>query len=230
MSDPLTISGPRVLLGTPNQTWESWIEEGPEVLHNGGRVFIVYAANLSWTDNECLGMLVNTDANYLNPSSWAKSVSAVFSTYVDSSGGVYGPGHCGLTKSFDGTQDWIFYHAAKYTGAGWTRNIRMQSFSWNAAGYPQFGHPVPAGIGLPIPSGDAFTPARFNAIVPQTNGTVILNVSAPLPLETNQWRLESSTDLSQWSTVTNVPGLQFSIDFVEAPSSSNRFYRVESLR
>ncbi len=38
MSDPLTISGPRMLLATPNQTWESWIEEGPEVLQKDGRV------------------------------------------------------------------------------------------------------------------------------------------------------------------------------------------------
>jgi GH43 family beta-xylosidase len=230
MSDPLTISGPRVLLATPNQTWESWIEEGPEVLQKNGRVFLIYAANLSWTDNECLGMLVNTDGNYLNPASWAKSSAPVFATFVGTNGAVYGPGHCGLTKSLDGTQDWIFYHAAKYSGAGWSRNIRMQSFSWTAAGYPNFGQPIPAGVPVPIPSGDAFTPARFNAITPQPDGTIRLDISAPLPLVTNQWRLELSPDLSQWSTVTNIPGLQFSIDFVDGPSNSNRFYRIESAR
>ncbi len=47
MTDPLTISGPRVLLATPDQPWESWIEEGPEVLQRDGVVFVVYAANLS---------------------------------------------------------------------------------------------------------------------------------------------------------------------------------------
>jgi GH43 family beta-xylosidase len=230
MSDPLTISGPRVLLATPNQTWESWIEEGPEVLQKGGRVFIVYAANMSWTDNECLGMLVNTDGNYLNPASWTKSSSSVFRTYVSSNGSVYGPGHCGFTKSLDGTQDWIVYHAAKYSGAGWNRDIRMQSFSWTTGGFPDLGQPVPTGIAVPIPSGDSFTPARFDAITLQPDDSVRMTISAPLPLETNQWTLESSTDLVRWSTATNVPGLQFSIDFVDSPSSSNRFYRIESIR
>lgn len=230
MSDPLTISGPRVLLATPNHTWESWIEEGPEVLQRDGQVFIVYAANLSWTDNECLGMLVNVDGNYLNPYSWVKSSAPVFGTLVSTNGSVYGPGHCGFTKSLDGTQDWIFYHAAQYQGAGWIRNIRMQVFSWNAAGSPDFGYPVPAGLGLPVPSGDAFTPAHFNAIAPETNGVLHLLVSAPLPLETSTWRVEASSDLVNWSTLTNVPGLQFSLDFVDGPSSTNRFYRVESRR
>jgi GH43 family beta-xylosidase len=230
MSDPVTISGPRVLLATPNQTWESWIEEGPEVLQKDGRVFIVYASNLSWTDNECLGMLENSDGNYLSPASWTKSSAAVFSTYVGSNGAVYGPGHCGLTKSLDGTQDILFYHAAKYSGAGWNRDIRMQSFTWTSAGVPNFGKPIPAGIPIPIPSGDSYTPARVGTINSQPNGLVQLDVFAPLPLQTNQWDLQFSTDLLQWTTETNVPGMQFSIHFVEAPSATNRFYRVESYR
>jgi GH43 family beta-xylosidase len=230
MSDPLTISGPRVLLATPNQTWESWIEEGPEVLQRNGRVFIIYAANLSWTDNECLGMLVNTDGNYLNPNSWTKSASSVFSTFVGTNGAVYGPGHCGLTKSLDGSEDWIVYHAAKYSGAGWIRNIRMEAFSWTAGGYPNFGQPIPAGIPLPIPSGDAFTPARFNDVSLGSDNTIYLSISAPLPLVTNQWSVEFSTDLNQWSTRTNVAGLQFSANFVDGLSPSNGFYRVKTLR
>ena len=230
MRDPLTISGPRVQLSAPDQPWESWIEEGPEVLQRNGRVFIVYAANLSWTDNECLGMLVNTDGNYLNPASWTKLPSPVLATFMGTNGAVYGPGHCGLTTSLDGTQDWIFYHAAKYSGAGWTRDIRMQSFSWTGNGYPDFGEPVPAGAPLPIPSGDSFTPARFNAIHPQTNGTVLLSISAPLPLMTNQWQLQVSGKVEQWSQLTNVPGLQFSLDFLDVSTATNRFYRVKSFR
>jgi GH43 family beta-xylosidase len=230
MSDPLTISGPRVLVATPNQTWESWIEEGPEVLQRDGKTFIIYAANLSWTDNECLGMLVNTNGDFLNPASWTKSSGAVFSTTVSSTGAVYGPGHCGLTRSLDGTQDIIVYHAAKYSGAGWTRNIRMQGFSWTVAGYPNLGQPVPAGVALPIPSGDGFTPARFNSIVPQKDGAVLLAASAPLPLQTNQWELEYSTDLNQWSPLTNVPGLQFSLSLLDGPAATNRFYRLETNR
>jgi hypothetical protein len=175
-------------------------------------------------------MLVNTDGNYLNPASWTKSSGPVFATFVGTNGAVYGPGHCGLTTSLDGTQDWIFYHAAKYRGAGWTRDIRMQSFSWTSNGYPDFGQPVPAGVPLPIPSGDDFTPARFNMIQPQTNGTVLLSISAPRPLMTNQWQVEASSDLNRWSMLTNVPGLQFSINLFDPMPETNRFYRVESGR
>ena len=230
MSDPLTISGPRVLLATPNHTWESWIEEGPEVLQRDGRVFIIYAANLSWTDNECLGMLVNSDGNYLNLNSWTKSSGPVFASFISTNASVYGPGHCGFTKSLAGTQDWMFYHAAKSQGAGWNRNIRMQLFSWNSAGYPDFGHPILAGVPLPFPSGDDFTPAQFNAITLEPGGAIRLSVTAPLPLQTNDWELDVSSDLTHWNILTNVTGLQFSIDYADGPSTSNRFYRVESAR
>ena len=176
-------------------------------------------------------MLVNTDGNVLNPNSWTKSNGPVFSTFVGSSGAVYGPGHCGMTKSLDGTQDVLVYHAAKYQGAGWTRNIRMQSFTWGSDGLPRFGQPVPAGVPLPVPSGDPFTPARFNLLLPQTNGAVLIDATAPLPLQTNQWSLEVSSDLSQWNTLTNLPGLQFSVSYLDnSDLASNRFYRVESSR
>lgn len=230
MSDPLTISGPRVLLATPNLSWESWIEEGPEVLKRDGKVFIVYSANLSWTDNECLGMLINRDGNYLNPASWTKITTPVFATVSGPSGSVYGPGHCSFTKSLDGSQDWIFYHAAKASGSGWSRNIRMQAFTWDANGLPHFGQPVPAGIALPIPSGDEFTPARIDQVEVEGNGSVQLSATAPLPLLTNRWSLECSGDLEAWTALTNVPGQQFSLDFVNAPAASNRFYRVKSFR
>ena len=51
MSNPWTLSGPRVLLSTPDLPWESWIQEGPVALQRGGKAFVIYAANLSWTDN-----------------------------------------------------------------------------------------------------------------------------------------------------------------------------------
>src|SRR5689334_15640910 len=175
-------------------------------------------------------MLRNLAGNYLNPSSWTKTTGPVFATTVSTNGAVYGPGHCGLTKSLDGTEDWIIYHAAKYSGAGWIRNIRMQSFGWTTNGLPVFGSPVPAGVPLPVPSGDSFTPARFDSIIPEADGTVHLSAEAPLPLSTNQWRLEWSDDLNRWTIATNVPGLQFSVTFSDSPTLSNRFYRVQSLR
>lgn len=230
MSNPWTISGPRVLLSTPELPWESWIQEGPEVLQRNGKVFLIYAANLSWTDNECLGMLVNSDGDYLNPSSWTKSPQPVFQTYTGLDGSVFGPGHCSFTQSLDGTEDWIFYHAAKYSGAGWTRDIRMQRFTWDANGYPSFGHPVPAANSLNNPSGDDFTPARVQPLAMQPNGQMLVSARAPLPLLTNLWTIEASSNLINWSVLTNVPGQQFSAAVLDSPTTFNRFYRARSSR
>lgn len=230
MSNPWTISGPRVLLSTPQLSWESWIQEGPEVLQRNGKVFVIYAANQSWTDNECLGMLVNSDGNYLNPASWTKLPQPVFQTISNAAGAVFGPGHCSFTQSLDGTEDLLFYHAAQYRGAGWTRNIRMQRFTWDANGYPSFGQPVLAGVALVTPSGDDFTPSLLQPVTLQTNGRALVTARAPLPLVTNQWTVQSSGDLKNWSSLTNVPGTQFSTTVLDSSSAPKRYYRVKSSR
>jgi GH43 family beta-xylosidase len=230
MSNPMTISGPRVLLSTPQLAWESWIEEGPEVLQRNGKVFVIFSANESWTDSECLGMLVNSDGNYLNPASWTKLPQPVFQTISNATGAVYGPGGSTFTQSLDGTEDWILYHAAQYSGAGWNRNIRMQRFTWDANGYPDFGLPIPAGVVIADPSGDDFTPALVQSVTLQTNGRVLVTAQAPLPLLTNQWTVQSSGDLKNWSSVTNVTGMQFSATVLDGSAAPNRYYRVKSSR
>lgn len=230
MTNPWTISGSRVLLSTPGLAWESWIQEGPAVLKRNGKVFLVYAANRSWTDSECLGMLVNSDGNFLNPASWTKLPQPVFETVTGAGGSVYGPGHCSFMRSLDGSEDWIFYHAAKYSGAGWNRDIRMQRFSWTAAGCPDFGQPVPAGVTLAGPSGDGYTAARLESISRQAGGQVRVAARAPLPLLTNIWSIEASTHCGAWNALTNVPGRQFSAEVLDNATTSNKFYRVKSAR
>ena len=66
---------------------------------------------------------------------------------------MFGPGHCCFVKSADGTEDWIIYHGAKYSGAGWNRSLRAQKFMWLADGSPDFGKPVSPDIPLPVPAG-----------------------------------------------------------------------------
>lgn len=230
MSNPWTISGPRVLLSTPQLSWESWIQEGPEILKRNGKVFLVYAANKSWTDSECLGMLVNTNGNYLNPSSWTKMSQPVFKTYTSTNGSVYGPGHCSFSQSLDGTEDWLFYHAAQTSGSGWTRDVRMQKFTWNANGYPNFGQPIPAGIPINNPSGDDFTAALITSISSNANKQRVISARAPLPLLTNKWSIEYSTNLKSWTSISNVTGTQYTVQVTDSRSASNIFYRVKSLR
>ncbi len=164
MSNPWTISGPRVLISTPTYSWEWWINEGPQVIQRNGKIFIVYSANGSWTDNYCFGLLTCTNGNVLDPAAWKKGSAPIFKKYSDATGGVYGPGHGSFTKSVDQTEDWLFHHAAKVSGAGWDRHVRIQKFSWNADDSPNFGNPFPTNVVLTVPSGEGMNTLSIGAI------------------------------------------------------------------
>lgn len=166
MSNPYTISGDRVQLSAPDQPWERvvgnpYINEGPEILQRNNKIFLVYSANGSWSDEYCLGMLTAAGgANVLLPSSWTKSSGCVFSKRDTA----YGPGHNTFVKSPDGTQDWIVYHANTVSGSSWGgRSIRAQQFGFDAGGNPSFG--MPAAIYEPqaIPSGEVSSVGRYEA-------------------------------------------------------------------
>jgi GH43 family beta-xylosidase len=68
--------------------------------------------------------------------------------------GAFGPGHNGFFKSPDGKQDWIIYHANPEPGEGCGnfRSPRIQRFTWNVDGTPNFGTPVPLGQPLEKPA------------------------------------------------------------------------------
>jgi GH43 family beta-xylosidase len=159
MSNPHTVSGPRAQISAPTESWERRVDptdgldlnEGPQVLARNGQTFIIYSTRESWTPAYRLGMLRlnHADADPMQASSWTKS-GPVFQQAND----VYGPGHNGFTKSPDGTEDWIVYHAKVDTGPNWNRVIRAQPFTWRADGSPDFGEPVANGVDLPVPSGE----------------------------------------------------------------------------
>jgi|GEM_PF-874702 len=157
MSDPWTISSPRVLLSEPEYDWESSparINEGPQVNIKGNTINLIYSANGSWTDSYCLGLITaDIGDDLLDPDSWTKRSEPIFT----SANGVYGPGHHSLTTSPDGSEDWLLYHAARWQGSGWTRSIRAQAFTWNSDGTPNLGVPVSPNTPIGIPSGE---PAR----------------------------------------------------------------------
>jgi hypothetical protein len=106
----------------------------------------------------------------------------------------------------------------------------MQRFTWDTSGYPNFGQPVFAGVAIADPSGDDFTPALVQSVTPQTNGRALVSARAPLPLLTNQWTVQSSADLKNWSSLTNVTGTQFSATALDNSAAPNHFYRVKSSR
>jgi GH43 family beta-xylosidase len=159
MSNPWTVSSNRVKISSPVESWERRtdpvdgldLQEGPEFLARDGQLFIIYSTRESWLPAYRLGQLRLTSptADPMSPTSYVKT-GPVFA----SANGVVGVGHNGFTLSPDGTEHWMLYHAKVDTTPGWNRVIRMQKFTWNADGSPNFGVPVPSGQPLPVPSGE----------------------------------------------------------------------------
>ncbi|TXK49103.1 family 43 glycosylhydrolase [Pontibacter qinzhouensis] len=158
MSNPWTLVGERVMLSEPVYPWErnGFVNEGPQILKNkDGRVFMIYSASGCWTDDYTLGMMtLKEGGNPLLPSDWSKHPNPVFSKRPASN--AYGPGHNGFFTSPDGTEDWIIYHANPSPGQGCSgsRSPRIQKFTWNADGTPNFGEPVPLSAQQTRPSGE----------------------------------------------------------------------------
>ncbi|HUQ67796.1 MAG TPA: glycoside hydrolase family 43 protein [Flavitalea sp.] len=161
MLNPWTLETPRALISSPDYSWEKVgsppaVNEGPEILVNpSGKIFLVFSASGCWTDDYALGMLaLNTGGNPLTPGDWTKAPAPVFSKKTANS--VYGPGHNSFFKSPDGTEDWILYHAnpASGQGCGDARSPRIQKFTWNADGTPNFGEPVSTTANIQKPSGE----------------------------------------------------------------------------
>lgn len=181
LENPWTIKGLRTRISTPEYPWEKMgdrdrvlkrdpeqnpaldveepvhidVNEGPEVLQHGDKIFMVYSASACWTDFYALGMLTaRASDNLLDPASWKKSPVALF--WQSPKAHAYGTGHNSFFKSPDGTQDWIIYHAnpEPNQGCGNHRAPRAQPFTWKQDGTPDFGRPLPLGVPLALPSGE----------------------------------------------------------------------------
>lgn len=160
MSNPWTISGPRVLISQPDYPWEQmggFVNEGPVTLNHAGKTFIIYSASSCNTPDYKLGMLTYSGGDPLNATSWIKNPDPVFQR--SDGNGVFAPGHNGFFKSPDGTEDWMVYHAndsADY-GCDGRRTTRVQKITWNPDGTPNFGVPVSTHEDIAAPSGDTGT-------------------------------------------------------------------------
>lgn len=157
MSDPWTISGARVLLSQPTLDWEQSganVNEAPVALYHEDDVFIVYSASSCSTPDYKLGMLVYNGGDPLSPSSWEKHPEPIFQRSDENS--VFGSAHNGFFTSPDGTENWIVYHANDSVNGGCDdgRTTRVQSFTWNEDGTPNFGEPLATDTIIAMPSGD----------------------------------------------------------------------------
>jgi GH43 family beta-xylosidase len=156
MKNPWTLSGERVLLSAPTYSWEQEgrnINQGPVALQHNGKTFIVYSASYCGGAAYKLGMLTYSGDDPLLTSSWTKSATPVF----QGTGDVFSPGHNTFFKSPDGKEDWIVYHANSSANGNcdMKRTPRIQKFTWNSDGTPNFGSPVPVDTILAVPSGEA---------------------------------------------------------------------------
>ena len=128
------------------------VNEGPEFLAHGKKMFIVYSASACWTDFYSLGAVeADVHADPLDAKSWTKIDHPLLST--DAEAHAFSPGHNGFFKSPDGKQDWIIYHANPGPGEGCDgrRSPRIQKFTWGKDGLPDFGKPVAVGETLEKP-------------------------------------------------------------------------------
>ncbi|GAB3586021.1 glycoside hydrolase family 43 protein [Hymenobacter daeguensis] len=166
MKSPWELAGPRVKVSSSTYAWEQHgdlknpndpphvdVNEGPEVLRHGDKLFLIYSASGCWTDFYALGMLTaSVSSDVLNPASWTKSPEPVFQQSAANK--VYAPGHNSFFTSPDGKENWLLYHANDEPGQGCGRfrSPRMQPFTWRADGTPDFGLPVPVGQTLAQPS------------------------------------------------------------------------------
>ena len=165
MSNPWTIAGARIRISTPEYDWETVgdiktpngsrhvnVNEGPVILSNKNKLYLVYSASGCWTDAYCLGMLTFTGKDPLDQGGWKKNPESVFKQRPEA--GIYAPGHNSFFKSPDGKENWILYHAnsAPGQGCGRYRSPRAQKFMFKKDGTPDFGIPVDPDKPIPAPS------------------------------------------------------------------------------
>lgn len=160
MKSPLEIAAPRRrIAGNDDHLWERTEEtptsrglnEGPQVLRHGDRVFLTYSCGASWLPTYKLGLLELTGDDPLDPACWTKHPEPVFRSTAQT----FGVGHASFTTSPDGAEHWIVFHAKRSRKPGWSRAIFAQPFRFDEKGWPVFGRPVAPGAALPLPSGSA---------------------------------------------------------------------------
>jgi GH43 family beta-xylosidase len=166
MKNPWTLENKRSKISSPELEWEVHgdlnnvndvphvsVNEGPEIITNKNKLYLVYSASGCWTEYYSLGILSASDtSDLMNTTSWKKHPQPVFTQ--SKTNGVFAPGHNSFFKSPDGTEDWILYHANDLPeqGCGRFRSPRAQRFTWNEDGLPNFGEPLPIKVPLKIPS------------------------------------------------------------------------------
>ncbi len=196
MSNPWTLGSTPVRISKPDYSWERAgipVNEGPSVLKRNGKIFISYSA-ADTSANYCMGLLTASDtSNLLSSSSWSKNSTPMMQS--SDATGQYGPGHNSFTKSEDGTQDIIVYHARPYKYISGdplydpNRHARVQTITWNSDGTPNFGIPVAdSAIADPVSTSRIQSYNFTDRYVRQYNYDISIDTNVN-PIEDSEWNI-----------------------------------------
>ncbi|RXF68608.1 glycosyl hydrolase family 43 [Arcticibacter tournemirensis] len=170
MSNPWTLSGPRVTISSPTNVWEKYepssmgigVNEGPIALQRDANspMFVIFSASRYTSDNYCLAQIqLKTSGNPLIAADWINK-KQVF--VRNDNAAVYGPGHNGFftssktdDKGVIQTENWFIYHARSVPNQpNGARTSRMQKLTWNTDGSPNFGSAIGTNVDIPKPIGE----------------------------------------------------------------------------
>ena len=143
MANPWTISGERRCLSRPEHAWEmsvAPVNEGPTAIGQAGsgRLFLLYAADASWTQAYKTGLLEWTGGDVADPASWRKLPRPFFAD----------GGHACVVETSAGTS--LVYHRKVSADPGWSDREILTAPLWWQEGYPVVQRPpscVPARSG-----------------------------------------------------------------------------------
>lgn len=177
MENPWTLATERVLISKPEYEWErQWINpdgsktgypiyvnEDPQFFYtkNKDKILIYYAASGTWTPYYSVGMLsANADSDILNPASWTKAESPVFTQNAENQ--VFATGTPCFIPSPDEKEIYFLYQARSIekepygslpSGPMDTRSPRLQKMEWDDNGFPVFGEALSESEKIVKPSG-----------------------------------------------------------------------------
>jgi beta-xylosidase len=129
MASPLQKTGDPVHLIEAEDPWErkvAALTEAPWMLKHNGVYYLLYSAAAA--DSQEYGIGYATAQSPIGP----------FSKYVNNpiikkGDGIFGPGHCSVTKTPDG-QLWMVYHQQKNNKRGWNRIICIDPLRFDEKG------------------------------------------------------------------------------------------------
>ena len=130
MANPWTISAERQCLSRPQHGWEmsvAPVNEGPTVLRRpgAGGLFVLYAADASWSQAYKTGILEWTGGDVADPATWRKHPSPFLTD----------GGHGSIVETADGAR--FVYHRKISGDPGWAdREIRSAALTWDVVGRP----------------------------------------------------------------------------------------------